>query len=83
MVTHTPGILCVFHYYCNKILILQPFYDCFPNKTTDQMSVEPAVSSMNKNSGCLLSAYNVPSAVLSTLYALSHFILMTAPCVKY
>lgn len=49
------------------------------NKATDQMSQQSAVSSMNKNSDYLLSAYNVPGTALSTLYALSHFILTTTP----
>ena len=49
------------------------------NKGIDQMSLEPAVSSVSKNSGYFLSAYNVLGAVLSTLYALSHFILTTTP----
>ena len=33
------------------------------------MSLEPAVSSMSKNSSYFLSAYNVPGAVLSILYS--------------
>ena len=47
------------------------------------MSLEPAVSSVSKNSSYFLSAYNVPGAVLSILYALSHFILTTTPWGEY
>lgn len=55
------------------------FVDTSLNKATDQMSLEPAVSSVSKNSSYFLSVYNVPGAVLSILYALPHFVLMTAP----
>lgn len=49
------------------------------NEATDQVKLEPAVSFMNNNGSCLLSAYNVPGTMQSTLYALSHFILTTTP----
>lgn len=65
MITHTPGMLYLFHYQYNEILHLQHFIIASLNETIDQMKMQPSPSSKNKKSGCcLLSTSNVLGAVL-------------------